>query len=115
MTATTSISRPFGTTVDVRHVDVDLVRGGRWSPLRPCVQRQAISLVSVSALRQKAGLITAAGMAREVSFQPVEGPILQRIDEAYRIKYRTSKYLAPMTGQHARAATVQIVPRAVEG
>src|SRR5437879_3516076 len=68
-----------------------------------------------SALRQRAGRITAAGMTKEVSFEPVEGSIQERIDEAYRAKYRTSDYLAPMIGPRARAATVKIVPRTGAG
>jgi hypothetical protein len=39
-----------------------------------------------AAVRQKAGRITAAGMTKEVTFEPVEGPINDRIDEAYRAK-----------------------------
>jgi len=64
-----------------------------------------------AALRQKAGRITAAGMTKEVSFEPVEGPINARVDEAYRAKYQSSPYLAPMLGARARAATVKVVPR----
>ncbi|QRN98495.1 DUF2255 family protein [Archangium violaceum] len=64
-----------------------------------------------AALRQKAGRITAAGMAKEVAFEPVEGPINARVDEAYRTKYQSSPYLAPMLGARARAATVKVVPR----
>src|SRR5260221_4705651 len=47
-----------------------------------------------SAMRQKAGRITAAGMTREVSFEPIDGPINDRIDEAYPAQYQTSPYLA---------------------
>lgn len=64
-----------------------------------------------AAARQRAGRIIAAGMTREVSFEPVEGPALQdRIDEAYRAKYHSSSYLKPMIGARARSATVRIVP-----
>ncbi len=62
-------------------------------------------------LRQKAGRITAAGMTKEVSFEPVQGPVNDRIDEAYRAKYKGSPYLAPMIGARARAATVKVTPR----
>ena len=34
-----------------------------------------------------------------------------RIDEAYRAKYRSSPYLKPMIGTRARSATVRIMPR----
>src|SRR5215831_10997003 len=49
-----------------------------------------------AALRQKAGRITAAGATKEVTFEPVGGPIHDRIDDAYRRKYRNSPYLNPM-------------------
>jgi hypothetical protein len=65
-----------------------------------------------AALKQKAGRIIAAGMTKEVSFEPVSGPINDRIDEAYRAKYRESEYLPPMIGARARAATVRIMPQA---
>ena len=39
-----------------------------------------------AALRQKAGRIRAAGMTKEVSFEPLDGPINDRIDEAYRAR-----------------------------
>ena len=64
-----------------------------------------------AALRQKAGSITAAGMTKEVAFAPVEGPINDRIDAAYRAKYRDSPCLAPMIGELACSATVKITPR----
>jgi hypothetical protein len=60
-------------------------------------------------VRQKAGRITAAGMRKEVGFEPVDGPINDRIDEACRAKYHGSPYLSPMIG--ARAATVKVMPR----
>ena len=64
-----------------------------------------------AALRQRAGRITAAGMAKEVTFEPVDGPIHDLIDEAYREKYRNSPYLSPMVSTRARAATVKVTPR----
>ena len=64
-----------------------------------------------AAMRQKAGRITAAGMTKEVTFEPVEGPINNRIDEAYRTKYKGSPYLRPMIGTEARSATVKVTPR----
>lgn len=68
-----------------------------------------------AAVRQKAGRIAAAGMTREVSFEPVDGPINDRIDDAYRAKYRDNQYLDPMIGPRARAATVKITPRDAGG
>jgi hypothetical protein len=68
-----------------------------------------------SAARQKAGRILAAGIAKEVTFEPVnepiDGPINNEIDNAYRSKYKGSPYLDPMIAKRARAATVKIMPR----
>jgi hypothetical protein len=64
-----------------------------------------------AAVRQKAGRIIAAGMTKEVSFEPVDGPFNGSIDDAYRAKYRGSPYLDPMIGKRARSATVRIMPR----
>jgi hypothetical protein len=64
-----------------------------------------------AALRQKAGRIRAAGLTREVSFEPVDGALNDRIDAAYRAKYHGSPYLAPMVGKRARSATIRIMPR----
>jgi hypothetical protein len=50
-------------------------------------------------------------MECEVAFEPAGGELNDRIDEAYRAKYRTSPYLHPMIGDRARAATVRISPR----
>lgn len=63
-----------------------------------------------AALRQKAGRITAAGMTKEVTFEPVDGPINDIIDDAYRAKYHGSPYLGPMMGQRARSATIEVMP-----
>ena len=60
-----------------------------------------------AAVRQKAGRIIAAGIAKEVMFEPVDGPIKNRIDDAYRAKYRGNPYLNAMTGTRARSATVK--------
>jgi len=62
-----------------------------------------------AALRQKAGRISAAGITKEVYFEPVNGVMNDRIDEAYRAKYKTSPYLKPMIGPLARSAAVKIV------
>ena len=64
-----------------------------------------------AAVRQKAGRITTAGMTREVAFERVDGPINDRIDNAYRAKYQGSPYLSAMSGARARSATVKIMPR----
>jgi hypothetical protein len=65
-----------------------------------------------AAVRQKAGQITTAGMTKEVTFEPVDGPINDLIDDAYRAKYKGSPYLSPMVGARARSATVKLTPRA---
>ncbi|HEY7328204.1 MAG TPA: DUF2255 family protein [Gemmataceae bacterium] len=67
-------------------------------------------------VRQKAGRITAAGITKEVTFEPVTlkssgDEINDRIDDAYRAKYKGSPYLDPMIGGRARAATVRVMPR----
>ena len=64
-----------------------------------------------AALRQKAGRVTAAGSTKEVTFEPVTGPINDSIDEAYRAKYRGSPYLAAMSGAGPRSATLKVIPR----
>jgi hypothetical protein len=64
-----------------------------------------------SALQQKAGRITAAGITREVAFEPVDGSIQSTIDDAYRAKYHGSPYLKSMVETRARSATVKILPR----
>ena len=66
-----------------------------------------------AAVRQKAGRIIAAGITKEVSFEPVDARdrIEDAIDDAYRAKYKGSPYLKPMIGAGARSATVRITPR----
>jgi hypothetical protein len=64
-----------------------------------------------AAIQQKSGRITAAGMTKEVVVEPVNGPINDRIDDAYRAKYASSPYLKPMVSAGARAATVKLMPR----
>ena len=66
-----------------------------------------------SALKQKAGRIIAAGMTKEVQFEPVKGDINIAIDEAYRKKYSSSSYLSSMISTRAKAATVRIVPNKI--
>lgn len=66
-----------------------------------------------AAVQQKAGRIQAAGMTKEVTFKPVDGAINDRIDDAYRAKYKDSPYLKPMISARARSATIKIAPRAM--
>ncbi len=56
----------------------------------------------------------APGMTKEVTFEPVDGPINDRIDHAYRAKYRDSPYLSPMIGARARSATQSRRPPALD-
>ena len=64
-----------------------------------------------AALRQNAGRVTAAGMTKEVTFERIEGLISDRIDNAYRMKYRGNPYLNSMISARARSATIKITPR----
>lgn len=64
-----------------------------------------------AALAQGSGHIRAAGLTRDVVFEPVSGAINDRIDAAYRDKYRNSPYLTPMIGERARSATMKIALR----
>src|SRR6266481_5177442 len=57
-----------------------------------------------AAVQQKAGRIIADGMTKEVTFEPVDGPINNRIDDAYQVKYHGSAYLSPMIAARARSA-----------
>lgn len=65
-----------------------------------------------AAVKQKAGRIRAAGTTKEVTFEPVNGALNDRIDDAYRAKYAKSPYLKPMISARARSATVRVLPRA---
>lgn len=67
-----------------------------------------------AAIRQKVGRITVAGITKEVSFEPVDGAINDRIDDAYTAKYKGSAYLKPMIGARARAATVKLLSREIK-
>jgi hypothetical protein len=63
-----------------------------------------------AAKRRKVGRVAVGGLTKEVSFEPVDGPLNDRIDDAYRTKYRNNPYLAPMLSTRARSATVRIAP-----
>lgn len=62
-----------------------------------------------AAVRQRAGRIIGAGMTKDVTFEPVDGPINEQIDQAYRAKYGASPYLRPMISAPARSATIKVV------
>jgi hypothetical protein len=63
-----------------------------------------------AALKQKAGRITAAGITKEVSFVPADASLNERIDEAYKAKYKGSSYLAPMIATRLHPTTTKIDP-----
>lgn len=64
-----------------------------------------------AAHRQRAGRITSAGLTKEVRFEPIDGVLNDRIDDAYRQKYRGSPYLDSMISARARSATVRVIPK----
>ena len=64
-----------------------------------------------AAVRQKAGRITVAGMREEVTFESVDGPINDLLDDAYRARYHGNPYLGSMLGARVRSATVKVIPR----
>jgi hypothetical protein len=66
-----------------------------------------------AALRQHAGRITAAGITKEVAFDPVDG-LDKEVDDAYRKKYNGSPYLKPMISERARQATVRVMPKTTQ-
>jgi len=45
-------------------------------------------------------------MTKEVTFEPVDGALNDRIDDAYRTKYGGSPYLGSMIAAGARSAIV---------
>jgi len=53
-------------------------------------------------------------MTKEFTVELVEGPINKLIDDAYRAKYGSSRYLSPMIGAHACTATIKVMPRGGE-
>jgi len=69
---------------------------------------------SRAAVNQKAGRVTAAGMTKEVAFEPVDGPVNEEVDEADRTKYGRCQYLSSMIGGGPRSAMVKILPRQIE-
>ena len=64
-----------------------------------------------AALGQRAGHIVAAGMTKDVVFEPADEAVSDRVDEAYRVKYDGNPYLASMISARARSATVRVLPR----
>lgn len=54
-----------------------------------------------SAGKQRAGKIKLAGQEYDVFFEPIEpgSALTEKIDQAYKEKYSSSRYLAPMIGK----------------
>lgn len=61
-----------------------------------------------AAIKQKAGKIEAAGIAKKVKFEAVTGSVNEKIDEAYRKKYGNSPYMHSMISDKAKAATIRV-------
>ena len=93
----------YGTPVSIWSV--------RSTPPFRCGATTGAILVGIRPQCGSGGRIIAAGMKKEVTFEPVDGPINDRIDNAYRAKYHDSPYLSPMIGALARSATVKVMPR----
>jgi hypothetical protein len=64
-----------------------------------------------AAVKQKAGRVSAAGMTKDVTFEPVDGPLNDLVDDAYQAKYQGSPYLSSMISARARSASIRIAPR----
>ena len=65
-----------------------------------------------AAIAQQSGEIHAIGQIFKVRFAPGHDAALnEKIDAAYREKYASSRYMAHMIGNAARAATVEILPQ----
>ncbi len=67
-----------------------------------------------SAMRQRAGRISAAGRTVDVRFEPADPAVNDAVDAVYRTKYAASPYLPPMVGARTRAATVNVIPVAAD-
>lgn len=64
-----------------------------------------------AAMARPEGRVHAAEQTFDVTFEPAAPELASAIDDAYRAKYSTSPYLAPMISARARAAGVRIRPR----
>ncbi|WP_130860331.1 DUF2255 family protein [Gracilibacillus phocaeensis] len=66
-----------------------------------------------SAVEQQAGKIQLAGQEFDVTFQPIDADpdLTEKIDNAYKEKYGSSPYLAPMIAEGPISATVRVLPR----
>ena len=66
-----------------------------------------------SAVEQQAGKIKLTGQEYDVTFQPIntDNALTEKINAAYKEKYGSSPYLAPMIDDGPISATVKILPR----
>lgn len=58
------------------------------------------------------GRIIGDDVEKDVAFQDADAAVNDRIDDAYRIKYRThgAQYVGTVTTPEARSTTIRIVP-----
>ena len=63
--------------------------------------------------RRSEGQVSAAGIVKDVSFQECDPADNDRVDAAYRDKYRRhgQQYVDSVTNPQARATTIKLVPR----
>lgn len=108
--ATISISRPFredgatyGTPAWIWSVVVD-------GALYVRAYNGARSSCYQAALKQKAGRIAAAGITKDVSFEPVSARSTTK-STRYIVRSTFRVRISHMTGKQARAATVRVLPR----
>ncbi|OOF80841.1 hypothetical protein BKG97_04995 [Rodentibacter caecimuris] len=63
-----------------------------------------------AAIRQQAGKIYAINRVFDVVFNSIKDSQLnEKIDQAYRKKYASSRYVSHMIGDNCRAATIEIL------
>jgi len=63
-----------------------------------------------SAVHQKAGRIIAAWLTKEVAFEAVEGPLNDRIDDAYRAKYQNLAPLISLCRRVQKSRSLSVIP-----
>ena len=56
------------------------------------------------------GRIVLTGRSFKVNFRVADPSFANEIDEAYKFKYASSRYLKPMISDRARAATLEVTP-----
>lgn len=63
--------------------------------------------------RRREGRITAGGIQKDVVFEKADPSLNDRIDAAYRAKYRRhgARWVDPMVAAEARVTTIKLVPR----